>query len=93
MANKKPEHKVHITYMETEELRNLSIENLEIPDSCMNVLNRIEARTIGDVLDNWNNLEQLPGCGVVKLRHIRAATFALMCEMGCLKNCELKEVV
>lgn len=92
MAAKKEKTIVHVDYLETEALRKYSVSDLGLPEKAAMVLYRIEAFTVGDVLDHWNELADLPGCGVTKLRHIKAAVFALICEMGLLRNTELATI-
>ena len=47
--------------------------------------------TVGDVLDRWTELSKVKGVGVVRIRHVKAAIFAQICEMGLLKKADLVE--
>lgn len=89
MPAKKERTIVNCKYLETEELRKFKVSDLGLPDKAAMVLYRIEAFTVGDVLDRWNELADLPGCGTTKLKHIKAAVFAQICEMGLLRDSEL----
>jgi len=89
MAAKKERTIMNCKYVETDELRNVRVSDLGLPEKAAMVLYRIEAFTVGDVLDRWNQLSTIPGCGDVKLKHIKAAVFAQICEMGLLRDSEL----
>ena len=85
---------VHCNYVETEELRAIRVEDLEgIPDLSVKAMLKNRMYTVGDVLDKWDKLSGIYGIGVVRLRHVKAAIFATICEMGLLKKCELQDVI
>ena len=84
--------KVHCTYTETDELRKIYVRDLEgIPDLAVKAMEKNKIFTIGDVLDHWTELSQVKGIGVVRIRHVKAAVFAQICEMGLLKKADLEE--
>lgn len=85
---------VHCNYVETDELRNMPIKDLEgIPELSVNAMAKHEIFTVGEALDAWNKLSDFKGVGVIRLRHVKAAIFAQICEMGLLKKCELQDVI
>ena len=84
--------KVHCNYEETEELRKIYVRDLEnIPDLAVKAVENNKMFTVGDVLDRWEELATVKGMGAVRIRHVKAAIFAQICEMGLLKKCELTE--
>lgn len=84
--------KVHCTFTETDELRSIYIKDLDsIPDLAVTAMEKNKMFTVGDVLDHWTELSKVKGIGVVRIRHIKAAIFATICEMGLLKKAELVE--
>ena len=84
--------KVHCTYTETDELRKIYVRDLEgIPDLAVKAMEKNKIFTIGDVLDRWTELGEVKGIGVVRIRHVKAAVFAMICEMGLLKKADLVE--
>ena len=89
MPAKKERKVIRCNYVETEKLRNFKVSELGLPEKAAMVLYRIEAFTVGDVLDKWDELAELPGCGATKLKHIKAAVFAQICELGLLRDSEV----
>ena len=84
--------KVHCTYTETDELRRIYVKDLEgIPDLAVRAMEKNKIFTVGDVLDHWAELGKVKGIGVVRIRHVKAAVFAQICEMGLLKKADLVE--
>lgn len=84
--------KVHCNYVETDELRNIFIKDLEgLPEISVKAMEKNKMFTIGDVLDKWETFSKIKGIGVVRIRHVKAAIFAQICEMGLLRQCELQE--
>lgn len=84
--------KVHCNYEETEELRKIYVRDLEnIPDLAVKAVENNKMFTVGDVLDRWEELGTVKGMGAVRIRHVKAAIFAQICEMGLLRKCELTE--
>ena len=84
--------RVHCNYEETDELRSMCIRDLEnIPDIAVKAMENNKMFTVGDVLDNWNSFTNIKGIGAVRIRHVKAAIFATICEMGLLRKCELVE--
>ena len=84
--------KVHCNYEETEELRKIYVRDLEnIPDLAVKAVENNKMFTVGDVLDRWEELSTVKGMGSVRIRHVKAAIFAQICEMGLLRKCELTE--
>ena len=84
--------KVHCTYTETDELRGIYVRNLErIPDLVVTAMEKNKIFTVGDVIDNWTELGKVKGFGSVRVRHIKAAIFATICDMGLLRKAELVE--
>lgn len=84
--------KVHCTYTETDELRKIYVKDLEnIPDLAVKAMEKNKIFTVGDVLDRWTELGEVKGIGVVRIRHVKAAVFATICEMGLLKKADLVE--
>lgn len=72
-------------------MEKIPVTSLKISQSALNALQRVGIRTVGQVLNNWDRLTDLPpkvdgketkgkaGLGVTKAREIRAAVFALLC--------------
>ena len=84
--------KVHCTYTETDELRKIYVKDLEgIPDIAVKAMESNKIFTVGDVLDRWNSFGDIKGIGAVRIRHVKAAIFAQICEMGLLKKADLVE--
>ena len=84
--------KVHCNYVETDELRNIFIKDLEgLPEISVKAMEKNKMFTIGDVLDKWDTFSKIKGIGIVRIRHVKAAIFAQICEMGLLRQCELQE--
>ena len=84
--------KVHCNYVETDELRSMYIKDLEgLPEISVKAMEKNKMFTIGDVLDKWDTFSKIKGIGVVRIRHVKAAIFAQICEMGLLRQCELQE--
>ena len=84
--------KVHCNYIETDELRDFYIRDLEgLPEISVKAMENNKMFTIGDVLDKWNSFDKIKGIGAVRVRHVKAAIFAQICEMGLLRQCELQE--
>lgn len=84
--------KVQFIFTETDELRKIYVRDLEgIPDLAVKAMEKNKMFTIGDVLDRWTELGEVKGIGIVRVRHVRAAIFAQICEMGLLKNADLVE--
>ena len=84
--------KVQFIFTETDELRKIYVRDLEgIPDLAVKAMESNKMFTVGDVLDRWTELGNVKGIGVVRVRHVRAAIFAQICEMGLLKNADLVE--
>lgn len=84
--------KVQCTYTETDELRSIYVKDLEgIPDIAVKAMESNKMFTVGDVLDRWTELGKVKGVGVVRIRHVKAAIFAQICEMGLLKKADLVE--
>ena len=84
--------KVHCTYNETDELRSIYVRDLEgIPDLAVKAMEKNKIFTVGEVLDHWKQISEVKGIGAVRIRHIKAAIFAQICEMNLLKKAELVE--
>jgi DNA integrity scanning protein DisA with diadenylate cyclase activity len=84
--------KVHCNYEETDELRKIYVRDLTgIPDLAISAVEKNKMFTVGDILDHWKELSEVKGIGAVRIRHIKAAIFAQICEMGLLRKCELVE--
>ena len=85
--------KLNFVFTETEELRNYDISTLDMKEGYNKALRACGMHTVGAVIDNWDNLDKLPNMGVTKVKNVRAAIFALICEMNLLKDSKLKFVV
>lgn len=84
--------KVHCNYEETDELRGIYVRDLTgIPDLAVTAMENNKMFTVGDILDHWTELGKVKGIGAVRVRHIKAAIFATICEMGLLRKCDLVE--
>ena len=81
--------KVRFVFDETEELRRMDIGYLGLKEGYEKILYRFEIRTLGDLIDNWERLPRLHNMGVVKVRHIRAAFFAYLMEIGAIRDTKL----
>ena len=87
---KKPVNVIRCTYTETDELRDFKVMDLEgLPEVAINALYKIGCFTVGEVLDNWSKIPSIKGIGKVRVRHIKAAVFAQICEMGLLKDADV----
>lgn len=94
MAAKKPKTIVHCNYVETDELRQIYIQDLEgIPELSVQAMHKNSIFTVGEALDKWDKLAKLKGAGKVRIGHVKAAIFAQICEMGLLRKTELQEVI
>lgn len=85
--------RVHFVYTETNELRKMDILKLSLKEGYIKALRANGLHTVGAILDNWDNLMKLGNMGVTKVKNVKAAVFAQICEMGLLKDSELKFVV
>lgn len=85
--------KVRCTYEETDELRNTYVKDLEgLPEIAVKAMEKNKMFTVGDVLDRWNSFDKIKGIGAVRIRHVKAAIFAQICEMGLLRSCGKPEI-
>ena len=80
-------------YEETDELRNIFLKDLEgLPELAVKAMERNKIFTVGEVLDRWNDFSKIRGMGAVRIRHVKAAIFAQICEMGLLKDAAIRTV-
>ena len=86
------DHRVRFIFEDTEEVRDQDIEVLLLKDGYEKALHRNEIFKIGDLINKWDKLNRLNGIGEIKVRHIRAALFAYLMEIGAIKETKLVEV-
>lgn len=86
--------RVRFTFIETERFRLTSVDELPFDTQMYsNSLKRGGMKTIGAILDNWDNIggaakdyaekhNTKASMGMSRIKHIRAAVFAYLCEQG-----------
>lgn len=74
----------------TEELKHVHVAVLDLPDSAHNALQRVGIRSMGDLIDHWDDMTTLPsnnpamktGVGVTTAKRIHAAAFSYFVNMN-----------
>ncbi len=57
----------------TKELRETPLEGMDFSNRSRNALMRMECKTIGDVIDQWNRLPRIRGLGSGSIKEIKNA--------------------
>lgn len=97
--------RVKFKFKETEALRNTPVDELVFASNMyVNSLKRGGMNTLGDVLDNWNDISGAaakyghakglnPSLGASKVQHIKASVFSYMVREGYIDLAQKTEVL
>ena len=77
---------IKVNYEITEEIKSTPIEMLHLGNRSSNALQKAKAYTLGDILERWDALEEVGQMGEKSVKTTKAAVFAYLCEMGCIKR-------
>ena len=95
MRNPVMREKIRYIYHITAEQENTTIDKLPMPDGVKSRAKRVGLTTIGDILDNWNNLNasklvsdenKSQSLGETSIKAIHAATFAWLNQNNCVSK-------
>jgi DNA-directed RNA polymerase alpha subunit len=90
---RKTNKKIKFTIWENDELRNTGVDHLELNVRGYRTLMRVGYTTIGDLIDNWNKIDKLRGCGKKTVQEIQYALCKYQYDIIKDKDGYLKEII